>query len=165
MSISHHGMLLVFTRIWQVVSVSEAPACQDSTHSILTSWHLITVTKGGAIALWSVSSLVTVTRHLDSHHLLCSWLYTARIGLGTLLRKVQGKERYHHPEENYLIIRCVIVIVIQARTASLLHSCTAASLATVLYALLTPRGIEVHIHGAPWPRNSRFLKWEGIFHT
>ena len=76
------------------------------------------------------------------------------MGLGTLLRKVQGKERYHHPEENYLIIRCVIVIVIQARVASLLHSCTAASLATVLYALLTPKGIEVHIHGAPWPRNS-----------
>ena len=60
-SISHHGMLLVFTHIWQVVS--EAPACEDSTHSILTSWHLITVTKGGAIALWSV----TVTRHSDSH--------------------------------------------------------------------------------------------------
>ena len=73
--------------------------------------------------------------------------------LGTLLRKVHGKERYYHPEENYLIILCLIVLVIQARTASLLHSCTAASLATVLYALLTPKGIEVHIHGGPWPRH------------
>ena len=83
-------MLLVFTHIWQVVS--EAPACQDSTHSILTSWHLITVTKGGAIALWSVSSLVTVTGCLEKLYRHCNCVPVRQAQRQPFVRFVKRKE-------------------------------------------------------------------------
>lgn len=46
-----------------------------------------------------------------------------------------------------------LVVVVQARVATLPVSCAAASLAAATYALLTPKGITVHVHGSLWPRS------------
>lgn len=46
----------------------------------------------------------------------------------------------------------ILVALIHARIVTFLVSCASASLAAVACALLTLKGIEVHIHGGLWPR-------------
>lgn len=47
----------------------------------------------------------------------------------------------------------ILIVIVQVRVSSLHISCASASLACVLHTLLTPKAIEIHIHGGPWLRN------------
>lgn len=93
---------------------------------------------------------MTVTDCLGKLYRHGVYLCTSGTGPGIVLCEAHREEGDHHPTENEVWHS---VVVFEARVVTLLVSCAAASPAAVACALLTPKGIEVHIHGGLWSRS------------